>query len=150
MVEKYRKAVIAVIYNFNGKVLIGNSPRDGGYKFPQGGMDEGEIPIETLFREVKEELNLDLKLEDIVFESKKVVKYNYDKSKLDKNHPYYHYKGQEQYVFKIKYRKDMIISPQDDEFERMIWINPKKDLDKYNFSHRFDAYKKALKICGLL
>jgi hypothetical protein len=56
--------------------------------------------------------------------------------------------GQEMVVFKIKYRKDMTLIPQDEEFEKLIWVSV-KDLPKYDFEHRLSAYEKALKLCGL-
>ena len=37
-----RKAVMAVIVDDDFRILIGSSPRDGGYKFPQGGLEPNE------------------------------------------------------------------------------------------------------------
>ncbi|MEZ4841188.1 MAG: hypothetical protein R2821_06665 [Flavobacteriaceae bacterium] len=34
--------MMAVLVNTENKVLIGSSPRDGGYKFPQGGLEPDE------------------------------------------------------------------------------------------------------------
>jgi len=149
MDNKFRLAVMGIIYNKNNKVLIGYSPRDKSFKFPQGGINQGESPINAIFRELKEELNLDLKLEDIVMESNKKVKYYYDKITMSDDHPYANYLGQEQYVFKIKYRTDMILIPQDNEFDQMIWIKP-SELINYDLSLRYIAYKNALNLCDLI
>ena len=49
-----RKAVMAVIVNDDSTILIGSSPRDGGYKFPQGGLEPNEDIITGIKRELKE------------------------------------------------------------------------------------------------
>ena len=56
----YRQAVMAVIINDESKVLIGYSPRDKSYKFPQGGLEGEEDLITGIQRELKEELNYHL------------------------------------------------------------------------------------------
>ena len=43
----------------------------------------------------------------------------------------------------------MILSPQDDEFDELLWIYP-SELKNYNSYFRANAYKKALEICDLL
>jgi putative (di)nucleoside polyphosphate hydrolase len=141
MINEYRKAVMAVIINEKNEILIGSSPRDGGYKFPQGGVDKGEKSIQTLKRELNEELNINVIQSDILEEYKEKVKY--------KNPPEKHYFGQEMIVFKIKYNNTMKFEIQDDEFEELIWIKP-KELEKFNTMHRKKAYIRALELCNLL
>lgn len=143
MKENLRPAVMAVIFNLENKVLIGSSPRDGGFKFPQGGRDKGETPLQTIKRELKEELDLEIEDKDIIFQSEKEVKYNYLTENIKG------FTGQKQFVFKIKYRDDMKIEPQDEEFDKLIWIKP-NELNKYDFRHRLFAYREALILCGLL
>ena len=63
----YRQAVMAVIINEESKVLIGYSPRDKSYKFPQGGLEDEEDLITGIKRELKEELNYHL-LHDHILE----------------------------------------------------------------------------------
>ncbi len=55
-----RKAVRAVIVK-NGKVAFVKSLKEGFYKFPGGGIEEGEAHIDTLCRETLEELGLTIK-----------------------------------------------------------------------------------------
>lgn len=134
---------MAVILNSENKVLIGSSPRDSGYKFPQGGIDTGETNFEALKRELMEELGLELNYSDVLEECKDKVTYFYAKSNPNG------FDGQEQVVFKIRYRKDMNLIPQDNEFGELVWINP-EELENYDCKHRINAYKKALELCGLL
>jgi len=139
-----RKAVMAILINNGGKILIGSSPRDGGYKFPQGGLDPGEDIITGIKRELNEELGILISDADIIFVSNKKVRYYYPPED-----PYYIFSAQELSIVKIKYDTHMNLIPQDDEFDELYWINP-IDLPKYNTNFRNLAYEKALQICGLL
>ena len=138
-----RKAVMAVILNDDSRILIGSSPRDGGYKFPQGGLEPNEDIITGIKRELKEELALTITDTDIVQSYSEKVKYTYP------NEDKYIFLSQELSIVKIKYNKDMQLLPQDEEFDNLFWISP-KDLYRYNTYFRAKAYTMALKICGLL
>ena len=142
--DTFRIAALAIVINQEGKILIGSSPRDGGYKFPQGGLDPGEDVFSGIKRELREELGITLFDNDIeiIFEEK--VSYTYPPED-----PYYIYKGQELSVVKIHYNNSWYLIPQDDEFEELIWIDP-SDLTNYDVGFRMMAYTKALKLCGLL
>jgi 8-oxo-dGTP pyrophosphatase MutT (NUDIX family) len=139
-----RKATMAVIVNSENKFLIGSSPRDGGFKFPQGGLDEGESLFEGIKREVFEEVGLELLDSDIIESFDEMVKYFYVKP-----HPETGHLGQEQSVFKIKFRDDMVLVPQDDEFDELYWISF-EEFEKFDFMHRKTAYLRALELCGLV
>ena len=144
MGKDIRIAVMAVIVNSKGKVLIGSSPRDGGYKFPQGGLESNEDVITGIKRELNEELGILVSDSDIIYVSDKKVFYLYPPYD-----PYYIYKGQELSIVKINYNTTMKLIPQDDEFDKLCWINP-TDLYEYNTNFRNQAYEQALKICSLL
>ena len=54
----YRLGVGAVLFNADGQVLVAqriDTPGDA-WQMPQGGIDEGEDPRETIFRELEEEI----------------------------------------------------------------------------------------------
>lgn len=54
----YRLGVGAVLFNADGQVLVAqriDTPGDA-WQMPQGGIDEGEDPRETVFRELEEEI----------------------------------------------------------------------------------------------
>lgn len=139
--KPYRQAVMAVLLKEDNSFLIGASPRDGGYKFPQGGMDECETPLDCLYRELKEELGVQLKQEQILKKLDFTVKYNYPIHK-----PYSKiFVGQEMHVFIIKHNITMIIEPQDDEFSEMLWIT-KPQMQAYDFEHRKKAYEDAINV----
>lgn len=146
MVEIFRPAIVAIFVNDENKVLIGSSPRDGGYKFPQGGIDDGETPFDTVKREVMEELGVVIEDDDIVQMFEEKVWYYYP-GKVDPSNR--GFVGQEFVVFKIKFRDSMKFEPQDDEFDVLEWIDV-SEFEKMDTRHRRDAYKRALELCGLL
>ena len=57
-----KKATAAVIVN-EDKFLIAQRAKDGFWEFPGGKIDNGETPAECVVREMKEELNVDIKIE---------------------------------------------------------------------------------------
>ncbi len=139
--KPYRQAVMAIITREDGAFLIGSSPRDEGYKFPQGGIDEGETPRDCLIRELYEELGVKINEEDILDKLTETISYPYPDYK-----PYSKiYCGQEMTVFVVKHNPSYNWTPQDDEFEEMIWITP-SELINYNCVYRMPAYQKALEL----
>jgi len=61
----YRKAVRAIIIK-DGKIALIKSTKFGEYKFPGGGMEDGESDYDTLIRETKEETGLSVIPESIM------------------------------------------------------------------------------------
>ena len=138
-IKPYRQAVMAIIIKEDHSFLIGSSPRDGGYKFPQGGLEENEEHLDGLIREIKEELGTDLGVKDVICKLTKSVKYAYPSHK-----PYSQiYLGQELHVFIIRHRETMTFTPQDDEFDELHWIK-RSELTNFDFHHRKEAYFSAL------
>lgn len=57
--QYFRAGVGAVIARQNCRVLVlERSSLQGAWQFPQGGLDDGEEPAETVYREVQEETGL--------------------------------------------------------------------------------------------
>ena len=139
----YRQAVMAVLVNDENKTLIGYSPRDKSYKFPQGGIHPNESVISCIKRELKEELNYNLEDSFVINTYKQTVKYLFPPDV----HPVF--KGQELHIVKIKYDNRLELTPQDDEFDTLIWVKPDEIL-KFNSQYRAKAYIEALIICGLI
>ena len=143
MVKIYRQAVMAVIVNADAKILIGYSPRDKSYKFPQGGLEDKEDIVSGIQRELVEELNYHLKKEFIIEVYKEKIRYPFPPN----CHPLY--KGQELSVVKVKHNPKADTIPQDDEFDKLYWIEPLNILN-FNTEYRSEAYYRALMICGLV
>jgi len=143
MAKIYRQAAMAVIVNHETKVLIGYSPRDKAYKFPQGGLEDDEDILEGIQRELMEELGYVLKTEQIIEVYDEMVRYPFPKG----SHPIF--MGQELHVVKINHHPEAMTVPQDDEFDELLWIPP-HEIVQYNSEYRADAYFRALQICELL
>ncbi len=139
----FRIAAMAIIVDDQNRVLIGSSPRDGGFKFPQGGLEPNEDPVAGIKRELNEELGIILSNKDILHACSEKVQYLYPPED-----PYYIYKGQRLTVFKILFNQEMKLVPQDDEFEELHWIQP-KELEKFDVGFRRKAYERALEMCKL-
>ena len=56
--EGFRANVGIVLMRSDGSVFLGRRARGGGWQFPQGGMQTGEAPEQSLFRELHEEIGL--------------------------------------------------------------------------------------------
>ena len=142
--QVFRTAVLAILVNKRGEILIGSSPRDGGYKLPQGGLEPGEDPLTGVKRELLEELALEISDGDIEFIHQETVQYLYPPED-----PYYIFKGQRLHVIKINYTKTEQLLPQDDEFDLLHWIDPRK-LSAFDVGFREKAYLRALELCSLI
>jgi putative (di)nucleoside polyphosphate hydrolase len=57
----YRPCVGAMVFNNQGRVFVGKRIDQSieAWQMPQGGIDEGESPQQTLLRELKEEIGTD-------------------------------------------------------------------------------------------
>jgi putative (di)nucleoside polyphosphate hydrolase len=139
MQKPYRLAVMAIIIREDGRFLIGSSPRDEGYKFPQGGIDPGECEIDCLKRELFEELGVQISNDDILAKLPQSVSYPYPDYK-----PYSKiYFGQSMQAFIVRHRSHYMWQPQDDEFEELHWILP-SELHSFDCVYRKTAYLHAI------
>lgn len=66
--SKHYQAVLAIIFNNEGKVLLSkrfepkHKPTHNKLQFPGGGIEKGETLIDAVIREVKEEADIEIKL----------------------------------------------------------------------------------------
>jgi len=56
--EGFRANVGIILANTDNKLLLGGRAGAKGWQFPQGGMLEGEEPVEAMYRELHEEIGL--------------------------------------------------------------------------------------------
>lgn len=143
MAKIYRQAAMAVIVNQESRVLIGYSPRDESYKFPQGGLEDDEDLITGITRELMEELGYVLHPDRVLGIYEERVRYPFPPD----SHPIF--MGQELSIVKISHHPEAITVPQDDEFDELLWIRP-EEIVNYNSHYRAEAYFRAMQICELL
>ena len=125
--EEYRKNVALILERKSGKVLIcQRSDCEESWQFPQGGVDEGEGPIEALHREVREEIGLSSKFYKII-EQREGYRYDFDR----RHAKWKHYLGQEQTYFRCRFNgknKNINLGANKPEFTNYCWIYP----DEFN------------------
>lgn len=65
----FRANVVAIVTNDKGSVMaFERSDIDGQWQLPQGGVDEGEAPVDAVWRELEEETGLSSKHVELVDE----------------------------------------------------------------------------------
>ena len=74
--KNYRKGVGIIIVNAKGQFFLGKRIGAEAWQFPQGGIDEGENPEESLYRELHEETGLIKDKVNIIAVSKKWLVYH--------------------------------------------------------------------------
>tara|TARA_Y100001960_G_C14768695_1_gene878547 strand:+ start:1562 stop:2044 length:483 start_codon:yes stop_codon:yes gene_type:complete len=103
----YRPNVGVLVINKSGKVLVCQrsdvKPEDLPWQMVQGGIDEGESPLNAALRELKEETNIQTnEIEQIEFWDD----YQYYDFPIDQVTPYSEIVGQKQKWLVVKYLKD--------------------------------------------
>lgn len=91
--RRYRRfAVRAVIFRDTELIMV-RSSKDGFYKFPGGGIERGESHLDTLIRETKEELGLNILPESIhpLGRVREIRKSIYNKHEIFDHTSYYYY-----------------------------------------------------------
>lgn len=78
------------------------------WQFPQGGIDDGESPVDALYRELKEEIGTDNV--EILAEYPKWLSYNFPKGSIRAK--MYPFKGQKQKYFLVKLKDENNINLQ--------------------------------------
>lgn len=80
MLSKYRQCASAIVFNRDGKVLLGNriDTKEPAWQFSQGGIEEGETPAIAAKRELFEEMGI-VSVE-LIFAEKEPFRYDFPKS----------------------------------------------------------------------
>ena len=144
-----RKGVGVVLLNKNNQIFVArriDNPKDF-WQMPQGGIDNGETPLQAAYRELKEETSI--KSVKIIQEIKDEITYNLPDNLLGiiwKGK----YKGQTQKWLVMKFLgddKEIDLKTKHPEFLEWKWINIENITDKVvDFKlHVYEKIKKELK-----
>lgn len=114
----YRQGIQAYIFNDKDELLlVCNAGDEKFWKAPSGGMEKGEVPEETLKREMMEELGVNV---EIIKKMPFKNKYTWSEELIKKHN--YNFKGQEQVLFAVKIRKGEKIKIDQSEIQDYKWV----------------------------
>ena len=123
----YRLNVGIVIVNGEGDVLWAHRTRQGGWQFPQGGMQQGETPEQAMYRELYEEVGLAASDVDIWGVTRGWLRYRLPEKMIRSNQPGQTCVGQKQKWFLLHLTSDdsvvnTSLSPKP-EFKDWRWVS---------------------------
>jgi putative (di)nucleoside polyphosphate hydrolase len=145
--KPYRPCVVGVFRDAQGKLLVGKRSDLASWQFPQGGIDSGEIPEQTLYREMKEELGCDLFR--IVNASASTISYDFPEELPGKISG--KYRGQRQYWFLCEFSPNAVpdlSKASSREFNDLRWITAEEALAQI-ISWKKKAYYDGMRALGI-
>lgn len=125
---KYEKSCGAIIID-NAKVLLVKHNK-GHWDFPKGHMEQGETEVQTAIREVKEETNINIDIDEM---KRYVVTYNPEPNVV------------KEVVFFIAKKIDGDILLQEAEISEAEWLEYSQALEQITFQTNKDLLKKVIK-----
>jgi putative (di)nucleoside polyphosphate hydrolase len=142
---EYRPGVGIMLLNDHDEVLVGrrNDVPDEEWQMPQGGIDEGEDPRATAFRELKEEIGTDQA--EIVAESRSWLRYDLPEDLIGKAWGG-RWRGQRQKWFVMRFTgtdADITVDTEHPEFAAWKWV-PVEQLPSLIVSFKRQVYVNLL------
>lgn len=130
----YRPCVGLVVMNAAGKVFAGqriDNPGDA-WQMPQGGVDEGETPVQAALRELGEETGIREGSVEILAETSGWFPYDLPHELVPKLWKA-RFRGQTQKWFLLKFNgedTEINIVQKHQEFSRWVWMKPDELIEK--------------------
>lgn len=124
---KYEKSCGAVIFDGN-KVLVIQQVA-GHWGFPKGHVEEGETEVQTAVREIKEETNLDVEIDD---KFRFVERYSPEPG-VDKD-----------VVFFIAKKVGGEVKVQEEEVRATEWLTPGEAMDRLTYETSKNILRKVM------
>jgi putative (di)nucleoside polyphosphate hydrolase len=142
----YRPAVGVMLINRLGLIFVGKriDQTVEGWQMPQGGIDEGEVPREAVFRELKEETGTDKA--EIIAEMKDWITYDLPPHLVGVA---FHgkYRGQRQKWFALRFLgedADIDLHAHEPEFSAWKWLTI-EELPHVIVPFKRDSYTKIVR-----
>lgn len=129
---KYEKSCGAVIFD-NDKVLVLKQVQ-GHWGFPKGHVENNETEIETAIREIKEETNLDVEINE---------KFRYVETYSPKENV------TKDVVFFVAKKIGGDVKPQEEEVSEIKWVSPKEALQLVSYESSKIVMEKIINDLGI-
>ncbi|MBR3721040.1 MAG: NUDIX domain-containing protein [Clostridia bacterium] len=129
---KYEKSCGAVVFDGN-KVLIIQQVK-GHWGFPKGHVEDGETEVQTAVREIKEETNLDVEID----ETKRFVEHYSPEEGIEKD-----------VVFFIAKKIGGEIKVQEEEVKDTKWLTPREAMDRLTYESSKNILRNIIEILNL-
>lgn len=140
----YRPNVCILLYNMEGKLLLGERHQNPGiFQFPQGGVEQGLVE-ESVYREIQEELGIPR--DKVSITKKLLATHTYDFLEV----PQYavgKWRGQAQTFWLVEFlgdNTDIDLDAEHPEFMSYRWCTP-KDVREVAEPRRLPGYEAPLK-----
>lgn len=130
---KYEKSCGAIIFD-GDKVLI-LQQTEGHWGFPKGHVEDGETEVETAIREIKEETNLDVKIN----EKYRFVEHYSPKPGVEKD-----------VIFFIAEKIGGEVIAQEEEVQKIQWCSFDEAMEMLTYDNSKETFKSALKALNYL
>jgi putative (di)nucleoside polyphosphate hydrolase len=149
--EGFRANVGIILANSNNKLLLGGRVGAKGWQFPQGGMNEGEEPVDAMYRELREEVGLEKADVEVLDVTSDWLRYKLP-DKFIRRHSLPLCIGQKQRWFMLRLRSELDAVRFDrcdtPEFDRVRWVDYWRPVNEVIYFKR-RVYVRALHELGL-
>lgn len=148
-IGKYRAGAIAYIFDNDNNILIINKTiyKNTDWTLPGGGREVGETVEDNIYRELKEELDIDKSLCQMVGISKDKITYEYPQDVAIKvNKGLYIGQSYNQVVLKINDVKP-VFTHLNEEISKVNWVNYQ---DLINYLHFPNQLERAINVINEL
>ncbi len=146
--DGYRANVGIMLSNGQGELLWARRLGRDGWQFPQGGIQENESPQQALFRELKEEIGLEVNEVEVIKSTNGWLRYDLPRS-LQRTNSKPVCIGQKQIWFLLKLISSEELIKLDcsekPEFDQWRWIQPELAVEQV-VEFKRAVYQRALSV----
>ena len=144
--EGFRANVGIILANADNRLLLGGRAGSRGWQFPQGGMFEGEEPVDAMYRELHEEVGLEADDVEVLGVTSDWLRYRLpDKFVRRNSQPLCIGQKQRWFVLRLRSDEDRVRLDCSDkpEFDRVRWVQFWRPVNEVIYFKR-RVYARAL------
>lgn len=147
--QSYRKGVGIVLVNQTGQILSARrNDMEEQWQFPQGGIDGDEHPENAMYRELKEELDVEKTHASILGKTNSFLRYTFPRSSGALNRLAKNFAGQELQFYLLRFHgPDSLIDVcgvDHPEFDCWSWVDYWRPVETI-VAFKRDTYRRALR-----